>query len=126
MNQSPFQGWILSLSNGTQILEGVSQPGDRTSWQQAIDFIHAQNIKATALSLMWKGYKVRAIPKADGYFQGYDASILLFGDRKTAIARGIGSVFGDLVYITWIMDGGEIKQDIRPLKDNLVHTTLRT
>lgn len=120
-----FQGWIISLSNGSQLLEGATQPGERTSWQQMIDYIHKNNLKPTALSLVWNGMRVRAIPKADGYFQGYDASIVLFGEKKTAVARGIGSVFGDKVFITWITEKGEVKQDIRLLKENILHTTLR-
>lgn len=122
---APFQGWIMSLSNGNQLLEGTPAPGDKTSWQQAIDHIKRENLKPTALTLIWRGVRVQAQPKADGYFQGYDVSIPLFGERKERKLRGIGTVVGDKVFITWISDSGEIRQDVRALKDNLIHTTLR-
>lgn len=123
---STFQGWIVSLNNGTQYLEATSMPGDKTSWQQFIDFIKAENLTPTAMSLIWNGCRVHAISKADGYFQAYEAKKSMADPNKqTQVMRGIGTVVGDQILITWITETGEIRQDIRPLSENLIHTTLR-
>lgn len=122
---SKFQGWILSLSDGRQLLEGPPQEGEPSSWQQVINFLNDSGLKATALTLVWNGVKISAMPKAEGYFQAYEARMNLFGTRVQKISRGIGAVIGDQIFIIWINELGEISQEVRPLGEDIVHTTLR-
>lgn len=121
-----FQGWVLSLSDGRTILEGEAKDGDPSPWQQIIGYLNETGLKATACGLVWNGHKISAVPKAEGYFQAYEARMSLLGGEKTRkTSRGIGTVVGDQIFITWISEIGEIYQEIRPLEDNIVHTTLR-
>jgi len=39
--------------------------------------------------------------------------------------QGVGSVFGDKVFMTWVDGNGNIRQEIRELSEMKVHTTLR-
>lgn len=120
------QGWIASLSDGTQAIEGPPVPGERTPWQQLITYTKENDISITRLVLQRGDTTVIALPpkQCDGYFQASEVHKIMFRDLDIT-RQGIGSVVGDQVYITWIDGQNHVFQDVRPLKDSIPHTTLR-
>ena len=76
--------------------------------------------------LVWAGRKVVTLPykQCDGYYQASEVqkSVLTGAERHL---RGIGSVVGENVFITWVDENGEVIQDVRKIDDSRPHTTLR-
>lgn len=124
-------GWIAELSNGETAKESSPIAGEMTSWQKLLSRCREENITITELRLVVNGITVEALPssKCFGYFQAYESSKIMFRDTVNN-KQGIGSIIGDLVYISWINIDASINnmnyvyQDVRPLKEVLIHTTV--
>ncbi len=122
-----FRGWVANLSNGTVTYEGQPIPGERTPWQQLLAYCREKDLQITGLRLHRGGVTLHAMTyrACQGYYQAYEY-------RKSAITnaeslrQGIGSVVGDGIVINWVDDQGHVWTDIRPLKSEIIHTTLQT
>lgn len=123
--------WIANLSNGDTITEGKPVAGERTPWQKLLRHCRENNITITGLRLSVRDVTIDAMPvkMCDGYLHAYEAERLMWSN-VSKIKQGIGSVVGDLVYITWIdinpfeNNMNYIHQDIRPLSEVKIHTTI--
>jgi len=120
---SPRVGWIASLSNGMTAVETEMTPGEMSSWQQLLRFLKDNNLRITMLRLQHNRQTVVADGKADGFVQCYQLIKSVFTSKETRY-HGIGSVFGDLVFLTWMNGMGEVIQDVRPLSEYRVHSTM--
>jgi len=121
-----MNGWIASLSNGETVFESPPVMGEKSSWQKLLDYIAKNNLKITSLRLMRNGTTVLCDhhKKIEGYCMAYESLRVMFRDTEVRI-QGIGSILNDVVFMTWLNDNGEVRQDIRPLSEMRVHTTLR-
>src|SRR3990172_10021933 len=118
-----LHGWVASLSNGETVYEQSPIAEEPSSWQKLLQKLKSENLKITQMRLQHGKNTVIAFPKADGYMQAYEIRKALFSG-KSAQYQGIGSVVGDLVFITWMNSTGESWQDVRKLSEVDVHTTL--
>jgi hypothetical protein len=125
-------GWVANLSNGETIIEGKPQPGERTPWQALLQHCRDNSLQITGLRLNVRDVTVNTMPikMCDGYFQAYEAERILWrGVSK--VKQGVGSIIEDSVYITWVdIDSPNgsmnyVHQDIRPLSEVKIHTTLQ-
>jgi hypothetical protein len=127
MNTTAFQGWIANLSDGTTAQEAPPRPGLPSAWQVLLSVLRDSNprLSIVRLRLFRAGLQFVTLPEkqADGYFQAYESSKALFSGENN-LRQGIGSVIGDKIYIVWISNEGSVYQDIRPLLENKIHTTL--
>jgi hypothetical protein len=123
--QQVFQGWIATLSDGRMVWEVPSIPGEKSAWQKLIDMLYAENLKVTSLRIQ-RGVTLFALPKklCTGYYMAYEKTMAI-QSGNTTIRQGCGSVIGDKVFIHWIDNSGNIYLDIRDLKSERCHTTLR-
>lgn len=123
--------WIANVSDGQTYIEGQPVPGERTSWQQFLKMIKDGNLKITGLSLQVEEIIIRTPGNkvCDGYFHAYEVRKAVFSGGTKEL-QGIGTVIGNQVFITWISlaldpDGTrQIYNEIRPLNDVKIHTTL--
>lgn len=124
--QSPFRGWIANLSDGSTVWETSPVPNEKTAWQKLIDRLHSENLKITALRLQRGGTTIHAMPPkaCEGYFQAYEVRKKLFREEISKV-QGIGSLVNGLVFISWMDEGGNVWQEIRPLEGSKIHTTVR-
>lgn len=125
MYSTNFQGWVANLSDGSTRPEWKVAPGEASPWQQLIEFIYTQNLKITNLRLIVSDKTFTALPHkaVDGYFQAREIFKSVFTGVEE-IWRGIGSVVGETVFIIWVSNEGNVRQDIRPLDSVRIHTTL--
>lgn len=125
MNTSAFEGWIANLSDGTVAMESKPVPGERTSWQKLLQRCRDENLRIVGLRLFKYGLTMVALgnKQCDGYFQAYESTKTWFSAAE-GLKQGIGSVVGEKVYITWLSDTGIVSQEIRPLAEVKIHTTL--
>ena len=114
----PFSGWIASLADGRTVFETPPEAGQLSPWQQLI----RSGEKITMLRLQLSGITVMSVPNADGYVQ---CTRLVTRRITTSTQRGIGSVFGDHVVMTWVDEGRNVWPEIVPLAAYRVHSTLR-
>lgn len=124
----PFSGWIVNLSNGESLAEGVSQPGQPTPWRQLLNATEDGEIKVTGLRLAHGDIVIHALAHkaCHGYFHAYEAHRIMYQGHHRHL-QGVGSVVDDKVFITWYeKDTGNIYQDVRPLEEVKVHTTRLT
>lgn len=128
-NGKSHEGWVADLSDGTTVFESVPIPGERTPWQQLLQYCRNQDIKVTGLHLQGGGVTINAMPQkmCDGYFQAREAVRILYAG-KTRHLQGIGSIVGDQIFTVWLekLEDGSIfiRSDIRSLDSNRIHTTL--
>jgi len=115
--------WLASLSDGRNVIETIPENGRLSPWQALLAEMRESGVKMTQLRLQVNGVTVVGARGADGYLQCTEARINLQTGKQTSI-RGIGSVFGDRVYLTWVDDDHNVWQDCRPLADLKVHSTL--
>lgn len=122
----PFQGWIANLSDGSIAFEQPPVPGEKSSWQKLLDRCTAENIKITQVRLQRNGLTLICDyhRKTDGFVVAYEALRMVFSDGNR-VMQGIGSIYQDLVFMTWLDDNGNVRQDIRPLAEMRIHSTLR-
>lgn len=124
-------GWVAKLNDGRTIVEGSPIPGKRTPWQELLHMCREDNLEIEELKLTVGNTTVSAMPRkaCRGYIQVRE-SIKSFYSEGTIQLQGIGSIVGDMVYITWInlhvSQNGiqEIYQDARLLSKERIHTTL--
>lgn len=121
-----FSGWIASLSNGQTIFEGKALPGQPTAWQQFLTYLNNNAISMTGLRLQKGGITIHALShkQCDGYYHAHEVTRIVYRD-KVIHKQGIGSVIGEMIYITWVDDNGNVWQDVRDLTGEKIHTTLR-
>jgi hypothetical protein len=125
IDEEKFTGWSASLSDGRTAFESPPVPGEASSWQKLLALCKEKNLKITRLRLFRGKVRLMSMPQkmCDGYFQAYEQSKSVFaGD--VSMKQGIGSVIGDEVHINWIDDDGNVWQDVRPLSECRIHTTL--
>lgn len=126
-------GWIANLSNGETIKEEKPVEGQPSSWQKLLAYCKKNDVRLVNLRLTIGEYYVEAMPNkmCDGYFQAYEATRIMFRDTSS-LKQGIGSIVGDKVFITWVSLQRDpssgmylTHQDIRPLSEVKIHTTLQ-
>jgi len=121
--ESRHEGWIASLSNGETIFEHEAQQGEISAWQQLLRYLKATGTRITMIRLQHGRETIVAVPNADGYVQCYQIHKSVFTGREHRF-HGIGSVFGDKVFITWMNAMGEVLQGVEPLEKFHVHSTM--
>jgi hypothetical protein len=117
-------GWIASLSNGQTVFEAQPKPGQMSSWQQLLAWLRENpDVRISQMQLQQAGRTLVAIPKAAGYVQCYEMHKNMQSGAEQHY-QGIGSIVGDQVFMTWINANGNVWQDLRPLSELRVHSTL--
>lgn len=143
-------GWIASLSDGSTVYESKPIKGERTPWQLLLERCRTEThettsrlyengheilvpktvpLRITMLRMQYGPVMIMAMPQqmCDGYFQAREATRVVFRDYYIHM-QGIGSIVGDMVFITWIEllpdNQFQIRSDIRPLSACKVHTTI--
>jgi len=119
-------GWVASLSNGETVQEGPWVEGRLSPWQAFRQWLTEHpDTKVTQLRLQMNGPTIVCLPHAEGYFQArYASGHPLQGDDFHDVGFGVGTVIGDWIFINWMNSEGNVWQEIRPLEENRVHTTL--
>lgn len=115
--------WIAYLNNGEVVAETPPGKGELSAWQGLLFRLRQNGERITMLQLQMNGARISAIPKAAGYVQCSE----MHRDLQTKAerhSRGIGSIFGDHVVMIWVDDKNNIWQDIRPLTDLKLHSTI--
>lgn len=120
--------WIASLSDGTTVFEDVT-PGMVSAWVRLKEYVNVHKLKITNLRLEAYGHRVTLVPYKDefgcaqinGYWHSKQIGALMNGAGiSEQQSRGIGYVKADVIYITWIDESGNIRQEVRPyIKDTL-------
>jgi hypothetical protein len=126
MDNTIFQGWTATLSNGENAWEQSPVADEKTSWQKLIDRLNKNNLKITSLRVQRNGITLHALSakQCDGYFQGYEKHSMMISGKEF-IQQGCGSVVGDKVFIQWIDDNNNIHAEVRSLSEAKFATTLR-
>lgn len=121
-----FRGWIASLSNGETAFELTEVAGEASSWQQLKKICDDNSdLYVTQIRLQLDSLTFVGIPKADGYCQCWEQHRFPMNPNKTIVMRGIGSVLDDKVYLTWIDNSGNVKQEIRDYKSMDAHCIMK-
>lgn len=116
------QGWVVSLNTGETLFEeealDLSDDTDyippMTSWDQILERCeNEQNLQITQLRLQRNGRTITSMPKAAGYFQGYELRPTRRGRKQ--MYQGIGFIYDNMVFINWVNFSGVIIQEVRPL-----------
>lgn len=116
--------WVASLSNGETVVEREVSDGEASAWQQLLSKLRATpGLRITRLRLQSAGRTVTSTKDADGYFQAYEVTRIM-GEETQSLKQGIGSIYGDTIFITWVDSNGEVWQDVRSVSAMRVHTTL--
>jgi hypothetical protein len=125
-NGGKFQGWIATLSDGGIRFETTPTPGEKTPWQLLLDNLTKTGRWITQLRLQKDGFTVicDSQKNCDGYVQAREAAISLVSGVQN-VCQGVGSIYGDKVFMTWVDDQKNIRQSVRDLKDLKIHSTLR-
>jgi len=125
-SKGTFRGWIASLSNGETAFEGMEIAGELSPWQTLVKKCKDEGLYVTQIRLQLDGLTFIGIPNADGYCQCWEQHRSVFNPNKPPILmRGIGSVLGDSIYLTWIDNSGNIRQEIRDYKSMDVHCIMK-
>lgn len=118
------RGWVASLSNGETIFETAPVPGEISSWQKLLLRLKDEELKITQMRLQRGGSTIVAIPKAKGYAQMYQARVSLNTGIQEHL-QGIGSIVGEEVFVCWMNEFGDIWQEVIPLEEVKIHSTMR-
>lgn len=118
-----FAGWIASLSNGETVFEKAQPPGDVTSWTKLQRRLKSEDLKITMLRLQKGGVTIMAKPKADGYVQCSEIKMGLMSGKQSRV-QGIGTIIGEWVIMSWMDENRNVWQDMRPLDDLKIHSTM--
>lgn len=119
--------WIASLSDGTTVFEDIT-PYELSAWQRLKIYIDTHNLKITNLRLEAYGRHVILVPYKDedgnpqinGYWHSKQIGALLnSGGVTEQQSRGIGYIKAAQIYITWIDECGNVRQEVRPFINNL-------
>lgn len=123
---TPFSGWIASLSNGETVFETKEVEGELSPWQSLKQRCKEENLNITQLRLQLSGLTFIGIPNADGYAQCWKHYQSVFNpDKPPTVMRGIGSVIGDKVYLTWVDNYGNIRQEVEDYKNVEIHCIMK-
>jgi hypothetical protein len=126
---SKHRGWIASLSDGTTVFQDYAQDnnerGEPSSWQTLLKRLRedTNGLKITQMRLQRGKRTVTSKKNAEGYFHAYEIQKII-GSGRTLHFQGIGHVSGDRVFITWVNEQGDSKQETRSLLSSKIHTTL--
>lgn len=124
MTPEMFQGWAASLSNGETVFEAPPVQGEMSTWQKLLKRLRDDNnLEMTQLRLQRSKRTIVGCHKADGYFQACEIHAAVI-QGTSELFYGVGSVIGDQVFINWMNAQGDTRQDVRSLKEVLIHTTL--
>lgn len=126
VDNTPFQGWIATLSNGENVWEQPPIPGEVSAWQKLISRLTAENLKITSLRVQRGRITLNALPskRCDGYWQAYE-QFMSMNSGAQYLRQGCGSVVGDKVFIQWIDTNGNLWMDVRTFEREKPNTTLR-
>ena len=119
--------WVASLSNGETVIEQPPVAGEISTWQELLARLKVENLKITQMRVQAGKRTVVAMPKVDGYVQCYEQRGYVTSSGEVVpkdVVQGIGSVIGDQVFITWVNQQGDAWQDMRPLAQMKIHSTL--
>lgn len=130
--KQPHRGWLVNLSDGALIMETPNIDGERTSWQKLLQVLRdTPTLKITGLRIQHHGITLTSVShkEVDGFFQGRETWQSWADTRKGELGnrqwQGIGVVVGDTIFCTWIdLDSAEIRQSLRQLDADRIHTTL--
>ena len=111
------------MSNGETAYEWPTGDDEMSSWQQLLRRLKDKGLRITQMRLQHGKNTVVAYPKADGFLQCYEVRKALFSGKESR-CQGIGSIVGDLVFVTFMNATGESWQDIRPLSELRIHSTM--
>ena len=134
MQQTSFQGWIASLSNGEQRFQGPEVNDEPTPWKKfQMELAEKPELEVTGLRLVIGTQTFNALPQkqCDGYVQAMLVTKPFFrsmgqNGEKERYWQGIGSVVDDKVYILWVdLQNGNVKQEVSDLSSYIVHSTIR-
>jgi len=113
--------WIASLSDGTTVFEDVT-PGEQSAWLRLKTYIDLHGLKMTNFRLEAYGRSVALVPYKDakgnsqinGYWHSKQLNALLHAGGVTeATCKGIGYIKGKHVFVTWVLQDGAIRQEVR-------------
>lgn len=116
--------WVASLSNGETIIEKPPVEGEISDWQKLLKRLKEENLRITQMRLQAGKRTVVGMPKVDGYVQCYEIRSYINVPNSETLVQGIGSIIGDQVFLCWINQQGDVWQDIRPLEQLKIHSTL--
>ena len=125
-NDPKASRWIASLSDGTTVFEDVT-PYELSAWARLKIYVETHKLKLTNLRLEAYGRNVSLVPYRDdngnpqinGYWHSKQIGALLnAGGVTEQQSRGIGYVKSSEVYITWIDECGNIRQEVRSFVNN--------
>lgn len=124
--ENPFSGWIASLSNGETVFESKEVAGEPSPWQRLKQRCEEENLNLTQIRLQLSGLTFIGIPDADGYCQCWRQHKSVFNPNKPPVMmRGIGSVIGDKIYLTWVDGYGNIRQEIEDYESMKIHCIMK-
>lgn len=114
--------WIAKLSNEEEIKETPMVAGQKSAWQELLQYCKSNNLKIKSLVLETDGIVIEALPNQVAYFYAKEMMQSLY--TNTIIEKqGIGIVIDGKVYITWVNSANtHITQDIRQLNKVRIHT----
>lgn len=124
--------WLANLDDGTTVKETDPIAGEISAWQKLLKRCRDGEVSIRGLQLIAGNMVLEAMPykMCDGYYQAR-MEIFIMNQGLNIQRQGIGSVIGDLVFITWI----DLKmskygkytayQQIRPLSEEKIHTTIK-
>lgn len=123
-------GWVANLSDGSTFVETKPKKGKKSSWQSLLDHIQKNKLTMTGLRLQQDGKTIvcDAHKSVQGYCMAYDVMIELISGNYTktqTVGVVVGTVYGDVVFMNWFDESGNVRQEIRPLSAMKPHTTLR-
>jgi len=117
--------WIASLSNGETVKEYDTIKETRvSSWQSLLKWLRENKVTMTQIRLQRNGVTLVGAPNADGYVQCRKI-VKSVNTKREENYQGIGSIFGEQVFMTWLNDSGTVKHEVVPLSEMLIHSTLQ-
>jgi hypothetical protein len=114
--------WIASLSDGSTVFEDIT-PHERSAWRRLRDYVAEHRLKVTNLRLEAYGRSVILVPylsedklpQVNGYWHSKQMNALLYsGGLVEGECRGIGILKGKEIWITWVHDDGNTRNEVRP------------
>jgi len=112
--------WIASLSDGTTVFEDIT-PGVLSAWHRLRQHIELHDLKVTNLRLEAYGRNLTLVPyegedgtpQINGYWYSKQIQAIIGGQVLELKSIGIGFVKGKKVFITWVNERGDIRQEER-------------
>jgi hypothetical protein len=117
--------WIASLSDGSTVFEDIT-PGIPSAWHRLREYITTHSLALTNLRLEAFGHNILLMSykaedgtvQLNGYFYSKRQHILTGASLQAQWREvGIGFLRNNEIYITWISEKGDIRQEIRSHKE---------